>query len=64
MFKLGDMVVLDEPAFKHKINIGIVLDLWSYNSFSDEKVLVLLTEKMTLINMHQCYVRPYTGFVS
>ncbi len=43
-----------------KVMFGCIQNLFS----TDEKVLVLLTEKMTLINMHQCYVRPYTGSVS
>lgn len=63
MFKLGNLVILADPTFKHKVNIGMILDLKPYR-FSNEYVLLLLTEKMTLTNIHQCYMRPYTGSVS
>lgn len=63
MFKLGDIVILADPTFKHLITIGIVLTLKKYKT-SNEYVVTLLTEKITLLNIHQCYVRPYIGFVS
>mgnify|MGYP006352444525 CR=1 FL=1 len=63
MFKLGNIVILGDLTFKNSMKMGIILNLKSYYN-SNEYVLTLLTEKMTLLNIHQCYVRPYTGFVS
>ena len=63
MFKLGNIVILGDLTFRNSMKMGIILNLKSYYN-SNEYVLTLLTEKMTLLNIHQCYVRPYTGFVS
>jgi hypothetical protein len=63
MLKPGIIVLLIDPAFEHLMTTGIVLTLKKYKT-SNEYVLTLLTEKMTLLNIHQCYVRPYTGSVS
>ena len=61
MFKLGNIVILGDLTFKNSMKMGIILNLKSYYN-SNEYVLTLLTEKMTLLNIHPCYVRSYTGF--
>jgi hypothetical protein len=61
MFEPG-MIVVFRIGFQ-KLKTGIVLSKKPY-VFSGECVLTLLTKEMTTKDVHESYVRPYTGSVS